>query len=149
MEQLRKVLVPVNGDDVDIEAVQFACSVARRSKAKIYVIYVIEVKRALPLDAEITSDMARAEQILSRAERVAEEASYEVETDLLQAREVGAALVEEAAERDVDVIIMGARYKRRFGEFHLGTTVPYILKNAPCRVWVMREAMSGAGSRQD
>lgn len=143
MEQLRSVLVPVNGDNTDIEAVQFACSVARRSKAKIFVIYVIEVKRTLPLDAEIAGDVERAEQILSRAERVAEAANYEVETDLLQAREVGSALVEEAAERGVDVIILGVRYKRRFGEFHLGTTVPYVLKNAPCRVWVMREPITG------
>lgn len=144
MEQLRRILVPVNGENTDIEAVQMACSVARRNKATVYAIYVIEVKRTLPLDAEIAGDLERAEQILSRAERVAEKANYEIETDLLQARDVGAALVEEAAERDVDVIIMGMRHRRRFGEFYLGTTVPYVLKNAPCRVWVMREPIAEA-----
>jgi len=31
---------------------------------------------------------------------------------------------------------------RRFGgEFTVGRTIPYILKNAPCAVWIVREAM--------
>jgi hypothetical protein len=35
---------------------------------------------------------------------------------------------------------MGIGYKRKFGEFDLGHTAPYVLKNAPCRVWVARAA---------
>ncbi len=34
---------------------------------------------------------------------------------------------------------MGVTYRKRFGEFYLGQTTPYVLKNAPCRVWVARE----------
>src|SRR6187431_201868 len=31
-------------------------------------------------------------------------------------------------------------YKTRFGgDFAIGRTVPYVLKNAPCAVWVVRE----------
>jgi len=35
---------------------------------------------------------------------------------------------------------MGIGYKRKFGEFDLGHTAPYVLKNAPCRVWLARAA---------
>ena len=35
---------------------------------------------------------------------------------------------------------MGIGYKRKFGEFDLGQTAPYVLKNAPCRVWLARAA---------
>ena len=38
-----------------------------------------------------------------------------------------------------DLIVMGLPYKRRFGEFNLGKTVPYVLKNANCRVMLFRE----------
>jgi nucleotide-binding universal stress UspA family protein len=34
----------------------------------------------------------------------------------------------------VALILMGIKYKRRFGQFSLGSVVPYVLKNAPCPV---------------
>jgi len=65
---------------------------------------------------------------------VAEEEDWEVETDVLQAREVGPAIVDEAVERGVDLIVMGISYKQRFGQFSLGNVAPYVLKNSPCPV---------------
>jgi nucleotide-binding universal stress UspA family protein len=59
---------------------------------------------------------------------------------VLQAREVGPAIVDEAVERDVNLILIGMDYKKRFGEFSLGRVVPYVLKEAPCRVLLYREA---------
>ena len=64
-----------------------------------------------------------------------------METVLLQARDVGAAIVDEATEREADLLICGLPFKRFGGDFTVGRTIPYILKNAPCGVWVVREAM--------
>jgi nucleotide-binding universal stress UspA family protein len=59
---------------------------------------------------------------------------------LLQARDVGAALVDEATERAADLLVVGLPYRKRFGgDFAIGRTIPYVLKNAPCAVWVVRE----------
>lgn len=134
-----KILVPVSGNGADEEAVKLACNLAKKSKAKIYVVYIIQVKRSLPLDAEIESEIKKAEEVLTRAEDIAAEQDYEVETDLLQAREAGPAIVDEAMERDVDLILMGIGYKKRFGIFSLGVAVPHVLKEAPCRVLLCRE----------
>ncbi len=142
--KVSRLLVPVNGDASDKQAIELACSVARRNKAKIYAIYVIEVKRTLPLDAEIEPEIQKGEQVLDAAERYAKAAEYEVNTEILQAREVGPAVVDEAVERGADVIIMGVAYKKKFGEFTVGNTANYVLKNAPCWVWVCREPSSGA-----
>lgn len=136
-----KVLVSVKGEKEDEESVRLACSMAKRKKGKVYAVYVIEVKRVLPLDAEMEPETETGEQALKRAERIGDEVDYQVETDLLQAREAGPAIVDEAVERGVDLIIMGMHYKKRFGEFDLGGAVPYVLKNAPCRVLIWREAV--------
>lgn len=141
MENLKRVLVPVHGSKIDDEAIRLACSLSRRNKAKVYAIYVIEVGRTLPLNAQIGPDLDKGEKTLEHAEIVAEEDDYQIETDLLQARDAGAAIVDEAAERGVDIIVMGAEYKKRFGEFDYGRTVPYVFKNAPCRVLLLREVM--------
>ena len=45
----------------------------------------------------------------------------------------------EAEEWKADLIVMGLPYKRRFGEFNLGKTVPYVLKFAACQVILFRE----------
>jgi len=129
-----RILVPVIGTEADDEAIRLACRLAKRNKGKIRAIYVITPKRTLPLDAEIEPEIRTAEEILDRAESVAEEQDYEIETDLLQAREAGPTIIDEAVERQVDLILMGVKYKRRFGQFSLGSVVPYVLKNAPCRV---------------
>jgi len=132
--EFTKILVPVSGTEVDGEAMRLACRLAKKNKAKIWVVCVVEVKRSLPLDAEIESEIKKAENILDHMESVAEEQDYEVETDLLQAREAAPSIVDEAVERGVDLILMGVTYKKHFGQFSLGNVVPYVLKNAPCHV---------------
>lgn len=132
--EFKRILVPVVGTEADEEAMKLACRLARKEKGKVWVVCVVAVKRALPLDAEIVPEIQSAEDILDRVERVAEEEDYEVETDILQAREAGPAIIDEAVERGVDLILMGVKYKRRFGQFSLGSVVPYVLKNSPCPV---------------
>jgi len=132
--EFQKILVPVTGTEADEEAMRLACRLTKKNKSKIWAVYVITIKRSLPLDAEIEPEIRKAEGILDHIASVAEEEDHEVETDLLQAREAGPTIVDEAAEREVDLILMGVTYKRRFGQFSLGSVVPYVLKNAPCRV---------------
>ena len=130
----KKILVPVAGTAIDEETMRLACRLAKKEKGKVWAVYVVAIKRALPLDAEITSESQRAEDILNAAESVGEEEEYEVETDVLQAREIGPAIVDEAVERGIDLIVMGIKYHKRFGQFSLGQVIPYVLKNSPCPV---------------
>ena len=135
-------MVAVSGKEADVEAVKLACDLAKKSKAEVYVVYVIEVKRSLPLDAVIDSEIEKAEKVLTRAEDIAADRECEVETDLIQAREAGPAIVDEAVERKVDLVLIGVTYKKRFGVFGLGRVIPYVLEEAPCRVLLCREPMS-------
>lgn len=129
-----KILVPIHGTEADEEAIKLACGLAKKNKGKIWAVYVITVKRSLPLEAEIEPEMRKAEEILDQMEGYAEEQDYEIETDVLQSREAGSAIIDEAVEREVDLILIGVKYKKRFGQFSLGSVVPYVLKNAPCPV---------------
>jgi len=143
MEKIRRILVPVKGEGPDDdEAVRFACAIAKRNKAKVVAVFVIEVPRALPLDAEVPEAMEEGERSLQRAEAIAEELEEEIETEILQSRLAGPAIVDEANERNVDLIVMGLPYRTRLGEFYLGSTATYVLKNAPCRVWLCRVQMA-------
>lgn len=140
--RLSRILVAASGTGADEEAIKLACDLAKKSKATIYIVYVIEVKRSLPLDAVIGSEVEKAEKVLTHAEDISADSEYEVETDLIQARDAGPAIVDEAVEREVDLIIMGLNYKKRFGAFSLGRAIPYVLEEAPCHVMLFRESKS-------
>ncbi|MFC1860403.1 universal stress protein [Chloroflexota bacterium] len=130
-----KILVPVVSTEADEDIIALANTLlAKKNKGEICAVHVISIERALPLDAEVEPEIRKAEDILNHIESIAEEQGFRIETDLLQAREAGPAIVNEAMEREVDLILMGLTYKRRFGEFSLGDVVPYVLKNSPCRV---------------
>ena len=136
---LQRILVPVNGSELDEEMVRLAAATAKRSGAQLIIVYVIVVRRTLPLDVELEDEVQKGEAVLARAESAAEPFGVEFSSELLQARATGPAIVDEATDRSVDLIVMGVTYRKRFGEFYLGQTTPYVLKNAPCRVWVARE----------
>ena len=137
--EFNRILVPVVGTGADEQAIKLACRLAKKGKSKIWSVCVITVKRSLPLDAEIDPEIRRAEGILDHIEEVAEEEKFEIETDVLQAREAGPAIIDEAVEREVELILMGIEYKKRFGQFSLGHVVPYVLKNAPCPVMLYQK----------
>ena len=137
--EIHKILVPVIGTEADEEAMRLACRLAKKDKSKILAIYSIKIKRALPLEAEIESETQKAEAVLDHMEMVAEEQDYEVDTDVLQARDAGPAIIDEVMEQGADLIIMGIKSKSRFGQFSLGHVVPYVLQNAPCPVILYQE----------
>ena len=132
--EFKSILVPVAGTEADDEAIVMACKLAKKTKGKIWSVYVITVERTLPLEAEIETEIQKAEGILNHVEEVAEQEDYKVQTDVLQARDAGPAIIDEAIERGADLIVLGVRQKKHFGQFSLGDVVPYVLKNAPCRV---------------
>lgn len=121
-----------------MQAVALACDIARKNKGNVYVVHVIEVNRNLPLTAEIESAEKEGDEILANAEQVSREQGFSVEGAILHAREASPAIVDEAIERNVDLIILGTDYTQPFGDFQLGSVVQYVLKSAPCEVWLCR-----------
>jgi len=137
-------LVPITNSPASLEGVHIACTMAKQRKGKVHVVYVIEVLRSLPLNAEMESEARRGEQLLRRAEEIASHVGMTIDGQLLQAREAGQAIVDEARDREVEAIILGIGYKRLIGSFEVGRTVDYILKNATCQVWVVRQGLTPA-----
>jgi nucleotide-binding universal stress UspA family protein len=136
----RRAIIALSGSPSDGRIVRLAIDLARPSKAKLVAVHVVEIDWTMPLDADVAGRSEAVQRVLDIAEETAEENHYSVEAVLLQARDVGAALVDEATERDADLLVLGLPYRKRFGgDFAIGRTIPYCLKNARCTVWVVRE----------
>jgi nucleotide-binding universal stress UspA family protein len=140
--QFHRAIVALAGGPGDERIVRLVSELGRASHAELVGVHVVEVEWSLPLDADIAARSEEAQQILDQAELTAETLKMRLEPVLLQAREVGAALVDEATEREADILVLALQYKKRFGgDFAIGRTIPYVLKHAPCAVWVVREPM--------
>jgi len=138
-----RAVVALNGGSSDPRIVRLVADQARHSKAEVIAIHVVEIDWTLPLDADIAGRSEEVQRVLDSAESVAEDYKVSLDPVLLQARDVGAAIVDETIERDADLLVLGLPYRKRFGgEFAIGRTIPYILQNAPCTVWVVRDPIS-------
>ncbi len=143
----RRAVIALSGHPGNEHIVRIAAELAQVANAELIAVHVVEVDWSQPLDADIAGRSEAAQRILDRAEEVAEKHGRSLDAVLLQARDVGAAIVDEAIEREADLLILGLAYRMRFGgDFAIGRTVPYVLKNAPCAVWVVREPIPEVAS---
>jgi nucleotide-binding universal stress UspA family protein len=135
---LRSIVVPVDGSKASLQAVALAAELGRKNKGMVYVIHVIEVKRTLALDAPMVEEETAGDAVLSQAEEIARKAGFEVESEMLHAREAGPAIVDEAIERRADLIVVGVEHPQPLGEFQLPRVAQAVLRLAPCQVWICR-----------
>jgi nucleotide-binding universal stress UspA family protein len=135
------IAVVVDGKKLDIELVRLACLMAKRARRKVHLVHVIEVPRTLPLKATLTQESEQADKLLNEALTVAEEAGCDAVAEVVQARDAGPAIVDEAKDHSCALIMLGS--VRNTNKAHttndLGKTIPYVLANAPCRVWVVQD----------
>ncbi len=138
----RRAVLALNGGPTDEVTVRLVCELARQSHSEIVAVHVVELDWTMPLDADVAERSEEAQRVLDCAEEIAEQLRVRMEAVLIQARDVGAAIVDEAAAREADLLVLGLPYRTKFGgEFAIGRAIPYALKNAPCAVWVVREPM--------
>jgi nucleotide-binding universal stress UspA family protein len=136
-----RILVPLLGDqNVDDPALKVAALLlAGREGVEVSLLHVIEVPFDRNLDAEDPTAVANADAVLSRAESLLTEKGVPARTSTVQARAAGPAIVDDANEAGADLIVMGLRYKKRFGgQWDAGRTVPYVMRNSTAPVWCLR-----------
>ena len=80
----KRILVPVEGAHIDEESLRIACGQAKRDRAEIIVLYVIEVRPSLAIDADVGAELERGERVLEELQKLAQQWGCRVQTDLLQ-----------------------------------------------------------------
>lgn len=136
------IAVIVDGKRLDKELVRLACFMAKRGKRKIHLVHIIEVPRTLPLKATLTKESENADKLLTEAMTIADELGCEAIAEVVQTRDAGPAIVDEAKDHGCALILLGLVRNANKGSgsgSDLGKTIPFVLANAPCRVWVVQD----------
>lgn len=136
----KNILVAVTGSPQDRELIALASNIGKTKKVEVFAVYGIEVPRTLPVDAEMPVETQQATEALDRATAVAAKLDVHVDPEIIQSRSFGQTLVDEAEAHGCALLVIGLPYHvGRNGHFTLDDTADYVLKNAPCRVWMVRE----------
>ena len=130
----RRVLVPMKLGPIGEEMVATAVALAKEREALVDAVFVILVPLDQPLDAPLRDLEAHAAASLAEAVLLGEEHGVLVEPITVRARSIGQAIVQQAVERDADLIVVGSSPRWRRQSAFFSPTLDYVLRHAPCEV---------------
>jgi len=151
VNKLSYILVPLlRMNEATDRIVALAAQMARQRNGNVEALAVIEVPFTLPLNAYVEQDEKQAFEALNRAESVATSVAVRINKRILKARSAGLAIVREAEEKGIDLILIANAPVRVRGNIqHIDPTVEYVMKNAPCEVLVLSQGQIGAAAFQE
>jgi APA family basic amino acid/polyamine antiporter len=133
-----RVLVPMKAGHIGEEMMATAVALAKDRDAEIQAITVVRVPRRFRLEGPLPPDVAaRTEEAMEEARALGEDHGLEVKTEIVRARSIGHAIVDEAARRHSDLIVLGSSPRWRRQSRFFSPTVDHVLKNATCDVLVV------------
>ena len=134
----KKIMVAINDTPASMAALELGIQLAKWNKARLFLAYVFEVPRSLPLEVHLPQELQKGDRLLEKGLELADEADVEVETHFIQARSAGPGIVDEAKDLKIDFLIIGINTPLRIAEFIFGSTVKYVLSKADCQVLVVK-----------
>lgn len=146
VNRLTRILVPVLAkSEATDRIVALAAQMIRQRNGHVDLLAVIEVPFTLPINAHVEEDEKQALELLERGEAVAAQCGTRngnrISRRILKARNAGAAIVREAEEQAVDLILIARTSVRARGNVQqVNPAIDYVMKNAPCEVLVLSPA---------
>jgi APA family basic amino acid/polyamine antiporter len=135
--EFSRILVPMKVGAIGEEMVATAVAIAKERGASVDALYVIVVPLDHAIDAPLHDLEEEAAASLAEATLLGEENGVEVTPLTVRARSIGKAIVEQAAERDADLIVLGSSPRWRRQSRFFSPTVDYVLRSAPSEVLVV------------
>jgi nucleotide-binding universal stress UspA family protein len=156
----KKILVPLDGSKAAIAALNMACEMAKRFQSHITLLHVTSLGTILPvkrfekaqhlspdeIQKMIMSSREAGFSILDQGQQILEGTDIPVKT-ILKEGYPAAEIVRIAHDRNLDLIILGARGVSQIKEFRIGRTSEQIVRNAPCNVMVCKQPPKRLSSR--
>lgn len=154
-EGYRNILVPTDGSDLALRALDEALTLAELSGATVHVLYVVDEAKVAELaagtgidDVSLDGDV---DHLFERFEAIGEHAIADLrdsvgDRGLTTAIRIGLPDEEILAyvdENDIDLLVMGTHGRRGLQRYILGSTTERVLRRAPVPVLAVRDDPSG------
>lgn len=149
------ILVPIDGSEHSLKALNYAVKLAKKFKSTLILVHVYSLPKPTPISPvmpltetttslamEITAELIektkqKAREILNQAREKAEEQNVPVQTWIREGNAVKE-IVKTAKEKNVELIVMGARGVSKIKEILLGSVSHGVARNAHCPVLIVK-----------
>ena len=138
-----KVLVPVDGSENSLRALDHAIYLAKKTGATITAMNVIENPPTVYVESQkLLNDLlanfrAESARILDKCKQIAQKSDVKIET-IIGEGDAASSIVGYAHKGGFDTIIMGRRGLGRFKEMVLGSISNKVLHHAKCSVMIVK-----------
>ena len=137
-----RIIVPLLESAVSMQAVDLACQLASERKAKLILVYVIEVPYTLGLDAPLPGAEDRARRLLLQGASIAEQRGLQTESRILRNRTAEEAIVELSRETGAEAIVVGMTSAAWWSISRIGKTASGLFQHAPCQVVIAKPPLA-------
>jgi nucleotide-binding universal stress UspA family protein len=136
----KSILIPTDGTRTSEDIIEFICSIQEVMNAAIYVVYVIEVPRNLPLGEPMPDKVELAQQAVNRVRGIAEKYKVQLNISIIYARTTEDSIISTAQELKCDVIAI-AQDNQKLRIF--SNVASNIYQRAKCNVWLFNNKLQG------
>jgi len=147
--KFENILVPLDGSEYSIKAVEYAGRMAKGFNSKLIALYILpsSIRYNLSSDNENSEINSQFNQIIQRSyieaqnwlKDIVKKIDIEIVTEVIIAKEsIVSEIIEFAELRSIDLIIMGTRGRTGFKKLLLGSVASGVVTYSHCPVLVIR-----------
>ena len=137
LHQMVGSIIVVFSEEIHSEHMMvLAARLARRERADLLAVYVIEVPLILPEGAEMPEEDRAGYDILATAEVIAQHHDVHLHTEVLHARSVSSGVLELAKRESANLIVLGSYREGKYSGAPLGRAIEEIASRAKCDVLI-------------
>jgi nucleotide-binding universal stress UspA family protein len=145
---LTKIMCPVDFSDPSNHALDYALELARLFQAELWLVHVLDVQFLSPyVVSELPSVVPGIDQLKENAEKDLEDLvkksrerypEVTIKSEMLQGAPF-VRLVEEAREKQMDLIVMGTHGRSGLSHLLIGSVAERVVRKAPCPVLTVKK----------
>lgn len=138
-----KILVPVDGSDNSLRALDHALFLAKIAGSRVTAIHVIENPPTVYVESQkLLNDIMEkfrieSAKVLDNCKQIAEKSGVKIETVIAEG-DAASNITGYAQKEGFDVIVIGSRGLGRFKEMVLGSVSNKVLHHAKCSVLIVK-----------
>jgi K+-sensing histidine kinase KdpD len=130
------VLVAFSVDINSVVLMALAARMAKRQRANLVAVFIIEVPYTLPIEADLPQQERRALEVLTAAEEIGRKNGMDITTRMIRDRQTGTAIIRAAREENASLIVMGTYREHGYAGAPLAKAVEFVTTNAQTDVLI-------------
>lgn len=138
----KKLLVAVDGSEGSLAAARYAIELAMMMRAELYALHVVQIPEYVSADVKVRLEKelrSRGEVTLSKVRDLAVTRKLTThERVITTSKSVVAAICQEAANRSIDLVVLGNNGGGGMAQLMLGSVAAGVVREASCPVLVVR-----------